>query len=232
MRAKKRASKKSNTAKRSSKQKPGAEVFQRRKADLPKLTNKGRQLLTTADRLFMKHGIKRITVEEICTEAGVSKMTFYKFFKNKSAIARRVLEEIYEEAWIQAHDIFNQDLSFPEKLKQILLMKIEHSKRWSSEFIRDLMLGTDPGLRQFIHEENIHSIAQIRDMFTRAQEEGDLRPDMSVDFMMYMIGRFRKLFEDEQLHALFPDMAIMMQNVFNMFYYGVLADKHKHDDRF
>ena len=34
--------------------------------------------------LFWKYGTKRVTVEEICREAGVSKMTYYKFFKNKN----------------------------------------------------------------------------------------------------------------------------------------------------
>jgi len=175
----------------------------------------------------MKYGIKRVTVEGICTEANVSKMTFYKFFKNKSTIARRVVEEIYEEMRGQVNEIVSLNLPFPEMLRRILLMKMESSKRWSPEFIKDLMTGTDPELKQFIEQENNKSILFIRDMFAKAQSKGDIRPDMSVDFMMYMMGVLRKLFQDEQLHTLFPDMATMMQNVCNMFYYGVLADKHK-----
>ena len=40
--------------------------------------NKKKQSIIKASRdLFMRYGIKRVTVEEICETAGVSKMTFY-----------------------------------------------------------------------------------------------------------------------------------------------------------
>ena len=51
-------------------------------------------LVKQARELFWKHGIKRITVEEICSEAGISKMTFYRNFKNKVEIAERVVTGI------------------------------------------------------------------------------------------------------------------------------------------
>lgn len=40
-------------------------------------------ILSAGKELFWKHGVKRVTVEEICVQASVSKMTFYKFFMNK-----------------------------------------------------------------------------------------------------------------------------------------------------
>jgi len=44
---------------------------------------KREQILTTGKELFWKFGFKRVTIEEICKEAGVSKMTYYKFFTTK-----------------------------------------------------------------------------------------------------------------------------------------------------
>ena len=41
------------------------------------------QILTKGKELFWKYGIKRVAIEEICKQAHVSKMTFYKYFKNK-----------------------------------------------------------------------------------------------------------------------------------------------------
>ncbi|MDH5400751.1 MAG: TetR/AcrR family transcriptional regulator, partial [Cyclobacteriaceae bacterium] len=49
-------------------------------------------IFETAKELFWKYGIRRVTIEEICKEAGVSKMTFYKFFPNKVALANTILE--------------------------------------------------------------------------------------------------------------------------------------------
>jgi AcrR family transcriptional regulator len=43
------------------------------------------KILAAGRDLFWKHGFKRVTIEEVCREAGASKMTFYKFFENKIA---------------------------------------------------------------------------------------------------------------------------------------------------
>ena len=48
------------------------------------------QLVTTAQELMMRHGIHRVTVEEICSDANISKMTFYKYFKNKIELTKSI----------------------------------------------------------------------------------------------------------------------------------------------
>ena len=47
---------------------------------------KKEQILKTGKELFWKYGFKLVTIEEICKEAGVSKMTYYKYFTNKITI--------------------------------------------------------------------------------------------------------------------------------------------------
>ena len=60
-----------------------------------KNTSKSYQaIIDTAKTLFMKHGMRRITVEEICREASVSKMTFYRLFTNKEDVAEIIIFEI------------------------------------------------------------------------------------------------------------------------------------------
>jgi AcrR family transcriptional regulator len=58
-------------------------------------SDKMQDILDSARSLFWKHGIRRITIEEICEKAGVSKMTCYKYFSNKTAIARYLIEEMF-----------------------------------------------------------------------------------------------------------------------------------------
>ena len=41
---------------------------------------KSKLIVETATDLFMRYGVKRVTVEEICQTAKISKMTFYKYF--------------------------------------------------------------------------------------------------------------------------------------------------------
>jgi AcrR family transcriptional regulator len=63
-------------------------------SELHQDNKKYQDLLNTARELFFKHGTKRVTIEEICEKADVSKMTFYKFFRNKEDLGIRMLSQI------------------------------------------------------------------------------------------------------------------------------------------
>jgi AcrR family transcriptional regulator len=55
-----------------------------------------REILIAAKELFWKHGFKRVSIEEVCREANVSKMTFYKHFKNKIELIKYLLNFIFD----------------------------------------------------------------------------------------------------------------------------------------
>lgn len=58
-----------------------------------KIENKKyKALLEAGKKLFCKHGFRRVTIDEICREAGASKMTFYKWFDNKTEFAKTIFQ--------------------------------------------------------------------------------------------------------------------------------------------
>ncbi|MBA7473520.1 Nucleoid occlusion factor SlmA [subsurface metagenome] len=179
-------------------------------------------LVETAKELFFRYGIRRVSIEEICQEAGVSKMTFYRYFPNKAAIAKHVLESIYNEGRERINSILAMDLPFEERLKKVLVTKMEYADKYSREFIKDLMMGTEPELKKYIEEETKHSLNELRKIFLDAQKKGEIRSDIKVDFIIHMMNIMREVFKDENLQKLYPDFGSLMKDAFNFFYYGVL----------
>jgi len=51
------------------------------------------QLLEQGHHLFSTHGLRKVTVEELATAAGISKGAFYLFYASKEALLMDVLEE-------------------------------------------------------------------------------------------------------------------------------------------
>ncbi|PDH45060.1 MAG: hypothetical protein CNE34_02755 [Rhodothermaeota bacterium MED-G18] len=45
-----------------------------------------------SDRLFRKFGIRGVTVDDICSEGGISKKTVYMYFKDKHSIAKNAID--------------------------------------------------------------------------------------------------------------------------------------------
>src|SRR6185437_7363945 len=59
---------------------------------LPPVEMKKRILSKTAD-LFMRYGIRSITMDEIAANLGISKKTIYQFFTDKEALVYAVIEQ-------------------------------------------------------------------------------------------------------------------------------------------
>ncbi|MFO7827481.1 MAG: helix-turn-helix domain-containing protein, partial [Bacteroidales bacterium] len=86
------------------------------------------QILKVAKELFWKHGINRVTVEEICKKSKVSKMTFYKYFDNKTDIVKHIYKNTATDAMNKYRAIMNSDLAFKEKVKKSLDLKMEQTE--------------------------------------------------------------------------------------------------------
>ena len=70
---------------------------------------KYKSLLETGKKLFWKHGFRRVTIDEICHEAGVSKMTFYKWFDNKTGFAKTIFSNEVQRAIIEFRKIMEKE---------------------------------------------------------------------------------------------------------------------------
>jgi AcrR family transcriptional regulator len=190
--------------------------------DKREVSPKIRGLVETAKGLFSRYGIKRVSIEEVCREAGVSKMTFYRHFPNKAALAQHIIGAIYAEEMKRIGDIMAMDIPFEEKLKKSLIAKIEFSNRYGKEFIWELAAISDPEVRSYVEEKSMRS-HDIKGMLSIAQRNGDIRADINIEFIAYMFNLMRQSFKDENLQKLYPDFGSFMKEAFNFLLYGILA---------
>jgi len=169
------------------------------------------KILDTAKMLFWKYGIKRVTVEEICAEAGVSKMTFYRQFKNKHELVMSLLTAIYDQGMADYQEVMQRDIPFPEKVKAIVLLKHQSSKDLSAEFMNDLYQSDDADLKALMAHYAEKSHLQTRKDFLAAQQEGWIRPDLKMDSIFYLLGVIQEKLFDPAYVALHdnPHDAIM-----------------------
>ena len=188
----------------------------------PKRKEKSRNAIITAGRkLFWKYGIRKVTVEDICQEAGVSKMTFYRFFENKIELAGLMLTEIYENALQDYNKIMQSDLPFPEKIRQTIVLKHQGSMDVSEEFLNDIYQSEEPVLKNLMTKYSGISRKTVRDDFTKAQKEGYIRKDLKIDFLMYMMDSIGERMFDEKLKAMFGNTHDLVMGLTNFFFYGI-----------
>jgi AcrR family transcriptional regulator len=160
-------------------------------------------IIITGKDLFWKHGFRRVTIEEICQKAHVSKMTYYKFFPNKIELAKTVFRNAADEGERKFKDLIHGDLSPSEKIRGMILMKIESTNHLSREFLEDFYSGSDPELQEFVTEVTVKAWKSMLADFELAQVKGIFRSDFKPEFLMQVSFKMVDLLKDEKLLALY-----------------------------
>lgn len=192
---------------------------------MDKKDQKFEQIVSTAKSLFWRHGIKRVTVGEICEHAPVSKMTFYKHFSNKMELAKYILQRLFDEGIQQYREIEDSHMPYVEKVKRIMEMKMEFSKGISREFLNDLYKSDDPELKELVDGYIRRNLEIIQNDLIRDQQEGNIRKDIRPEFLVYMMNKIIDMSTDDALNRMYDSTQEMIQEFVHFFYYGVMPHK-------
>lgn len=179
-------------------------------------------LVIKTKELFWKYGVKRVTVEEICKEAGVSKMTFYKYFRNKKELVKYIISSLTDESMQTFRTLMEADLPFQEKIRKSIELKMEGTSNMSAEFLHDVHSGADEEIIAFLSDHYNRNLGTILDYYIRAQKDGDIRADIKPEFILYFLEHMFTMSEDPALQAMYDNLQDLIMELMNFFFYGVM----------
>jgi AcrR family transcriptional regulator len=188
-------------------------------------SKKYNEIMDAAKRLFYKHGIRKTTIEEICAEAKVSKMTFYKYFPNKIELAKAVFDRVFDSTINRFSDLMESDLPFPEKMHGVLQMKIESAKNAEWVFILDLYKSSDSELTKHIEDRIQKGLKITVDYFADAEQKGLIRKGLSPTLMLVILDKIREMAFDDRLIAEYNNVQNLSMEITKFFMYGIFDER-------
>jgi AcrR family transcriptional regulator len=178
-------------------------------------------ILDASQRLFWKFGFKKVTIEEICREANVSKMTFYKHFDNKAELAKKVLDKVMGKAVDDFNTLKNSATSSADLIEGMLKMKKEGIHEISKEFLSDFYSDTDLGLAEYLQAKSGQLMINMLADFKELQERGLIRSDLNISFYLYMANKLSAFMDDPYLLSLYANPEDLVMEFTNLFAYGM-----------
>lgn len=190
---------------------------------------KYKQIIEVANHLFYKYGIRRVTIEEICKESRVSKMTFYKFFKNKIDLALEILKQMFDDGEKKYRDLMDEEISFEAKINKSVQLKFEGSKELSAEFVKEIYDHSYPELFEYWESRREKMLQMVLDDYSEAQKKGWMRKDIKPEFIIYINNKFTEMASDPTLQNMYDDMRGLIMELTNLFFYGILERSNPDD---
>lgn len=140
---------------------------------------KHKRLLEQAERLFFDKGLKAVTMEEIASAAGISKMTIYNHFDSKEDLFKEIsLEMVRRFNEEVAQKLQNQPDTY-SRLKTYFEVGFESSKTITPAFYQDVY--EKPHLLQeiaaFKRETTVKLLTDILEQGKAAGEIKEADPD-------------------------------------------------------
>jgi AcrR family transcriptional regulator len=134
-------------------------------------------ILDATDRLLARFGYRKMTVEDIATEAGIGKGTIYLHFSSKEEVVLSHIDRIVDRLRDHLKEIARSDATAAERLRLMLLTRVLFrfdSIQHYTQSLNDLLAALRPGLLRR-RAEYFESEAQIfADVLTVGRESGEL----------------------------------------------------------
>lgn len=183
-------------------------------------------ILEASCRKFTTHGYKRVTVQEIASEIGISKKTIYKFFSSKDDILREVVVEKVNSLIKTLRNIQNSRGFAVDKIQMITEAVGTHVNEQWQKILMEVRMNS-PRLFKEIDKILQSKVALAwQNMFIDGQKKGWIRKDIDpVVFTTAYIGVVRELMKVDFLSKHSLTESEVPRQVFKIFTEGILTEK-------
>lgn len=184
------------------------------------------QILQQSERLFMRYGIRSVTMDDIARELGISKKTLYQHVENKLDLIEQIFKHWSEVEQQDVLQISVEAGNAIEEIIQIARYMIERLRLLSPTVRYDLQkyyMSVHRKIEQ-VHEEQ--SLQLITSNIERGQEQGLYRPNIQPDVVakLFMITA-TSVGNIEQFPLSQYDLDLLVRQLFLYHIHGIASSR-------
>ncbi|WP_159521692.1 TetR/AcrR family transcriptional regulator [Sunxiuqinia indica] len=185
------------------------------------MEDKKQYILEEVGKMYMRHGIRSVTMDDVAAELGVSKKTLYQYFKDKAELVSQVVESFLskdEQCHCHENDTLNAiDRVFwmREHLNNLLKLVHNNLEYDLKKSYPKLYKKISEYKKERFYEDSFSVIEQ-------GKQEGFFRTEVDSDFVSRLsVGRFLLVFNPD--HGLFTQDEVQNISLFDQ-----VTDYHFH----
>ena len=184
------------------------------------------KILQGAAELFMRFGIRSVSMDNIASHLGVSKKTLYQYFKDKDEMVLSVTKAHIERDQKELDEIGKTAKNSVEELVKLSTCLRENFRDMNPSLLFDLEKYNREAWNVWLDYKNNFIKGQIQRSLKQGKDEGYFRAEIDANVMAIIRIETIQLAFDP---ALFPKdqyhLTEVQMQVFEHFVYGIFTDK-------
>ena len=149
---------------------------------------KEEQILASAKSLFTKYGFKKVSMDEIASDAGVTKKTVYTKFSSKEELLKYCIKEELENMRKIIENVESKKLDFMETVHQVIYNLLKYKK--NCKFLK-MLFNESELLKNDRLKENLKIVDKEIQNYIRKELELAIQKDkievQNIDIMTFLI---------------------------------------------
>src|ERR1700761_4151818 len=144
------------------------------------------RIIEGGEELFLKAGIKSVTMDDIAKHLGISKKTIYHFFKDKNELVIALVKKKLWEDEEQMCAIIEQSSNVIEEMINMMKCSEEIFSRINPIVIHDMQKYHPDAWKQFQKFKSEVLVGKLEELFSKGIKQGYIRPEIDVKILAKM----------------------------------------------
>lgn len=136
-------------------------------------------ILDAADRMFLRYGYRKTTIEDIAREAGIGKGSVYLHFQSKEEIGGEWMDQWHTRVFQEMRDRVDAQERYPDKLRAFLMRRVMGRycslERWQMS-LDEVMCNLQPLIQTHKAKFQEREGAYARALLEEGIRRGEFRP--------------------------------------------------------
>jgi AcrR family transcriptional regulator len=183
-------------------------------------------ILQQAEELFIKHGVSKVTVDEVARELGMSKKTIYLYFPDKKTLIKNIIHKNQQELMNRVDEnLDNKELNFIQKLQSMMSVLMNFLTKISPIFIRDLKRQYPDLWLQINEFKEKQGFKRIQLIAEEGVKDGMIRNDIPLPLIitLYFLVVENIIISERVIHLPYSTQELFT-SVIKFIYGGILTD--------
>jgi AcrR family transcriptional regulator len=144
------------------------------------------RIIRGGEELFLKAGIKSVTMDDIAKHLGMSKKTIYQFFKDKNELVIALVDRKLQLDEEMMSEIISKAANVIEEMINMMKCSEDIFSRINPVVIHDMQKYHPDAWSKFQAFKSEVLVGKLEELFSKGIKQGYIRPDIDVKILAKM----------------------------------------------
>jgi TetR/AcrR family transcriptional regulator, cholesterol catabolism regulator len=188
-------------------------------------TEQQEKWLSRVEEIFLRYGIKSITMDDVARELGISKKTLYQFVESKDELVMRVMERHIEQEKSESERMLGTAKNAIEHILMVIECNREQLAQMKSNIVHDMQKYHRAAWDKIQQFQKGFMYSVVLDNLQRGVAEGLYRADLNTDIIarIHLATSFQ-LFDEQMFPNTLFSKEVVFEEYLNHYLHGILSE--------